>query len=122
MIIGVGVDLVAISRMGNAIHTPGFLERVFTEFELSYYENSGKRKETLAGIFAVKEAMAKALGTGIGAVGCRSVEVLHTEQGAPYVALHDTALDRMVAIGGKKIFVSISHEGDMAMAQVVLEG
>lgn len=81
-----GIDLVEIDRVARAVKRDRFTERVFTERERQYA--AGKRAETLAGMFAAKEAAAKALGTGFKGIRYTDIEILHSDSGAPYIELH----------------------------------
>ncbi len=123
-IIGVGTDLCAISRIERAIGKEHFLTRIYLDGERAYLETKGKqRAQSAAAMFAAKEAAAKALGTGFaGGIEPWHIEVTHAENGAPGLALHGAAQARLEAIGGARTHLSISHEGDMAMAFVVIEG
>ncbi|MED9821897.1 MAG: holo-ACP synthase [Christensenellales bacterium] len=123
-IIGIGTDLCAVSRMERAIAKAHFYERVFLDGERTYLADRGRaRAQSAAAMFAAKEAVAKALGTGFSSgVTAWSVEVTHDERGAPGVCLHDGALARLKEIGGGRVLLSLTHEGDMAMAFAVIEG
>lgn len=123
-IIGIGTDLCAVSRMEKAIQKEHFYTRVFFEGERAYLDAKGKaRAQSAAAMFAAKEAVAKALGTGFArGVEPWVIEVTHGEGGAPGVVLHGEALARLEAIGGGRVLLSLTHEGDMAMAFAVIEG
>lgn len=99
----IGTDIVKISRIEKSIEKSSFLSSVFTENEIAY----SKKSESFAGIFAAKEAYLKALGTGI---NCRlnTIEILHNSKGKPYIN------------GVQKSDLSISHDGDYAVATVIL--
>ena len=86
---GVGVDLCAVSRMERALEKPGFLARVFAPQERAYLEEKGRgRAQSAAARFAAKDAVAKALGTGMsGGVCFEQIEVTHDALGAPCVQL-----------------------------------
>ena len=124
MLTGVGVDLCAVSRMERALEKPGFASRIFTEQERAYLEEKGRsRAQSAAAMFAAKEAVAKALGTGFaGGVEPWVIEVTHGEHGAPGIRLHGDALARLEEIGGGRVLLSLTHEGDMSMAFAVIEG
>lgn len=98
----IGTDIVQISRIEKSIKSQSFLDEVFTKQELEYC----KRAENYAGIFAAKEAYFKAIGTGI-TRPVRKVEILHTGNGKPYI------------FGDENSDVSISHDGDFAIAVVI---
>jgi len=87
----IGVDIVQIKRIARAAENPAFLKRVYTAAELEYYKAGGERAETLAGMYALKEAAAKALGTGFNGFNLKDVEVLHDGQGAPHIQFHGKA-------------------------------
>ena len=94
----------------------GFLARFFTVQEADYIRSRGQQAaQSLAGIWAAKEAVLKALGTGI-AFPLREVEIDHTEAGQPVVRLHGKAAE---AAGESIFLVSITHEGGMAAAVAV---
>lgn len=122
MILGVGVDIVQVSRIERLLSKPGFLKRVFTEKEVERFEHDGYPPQTIAGVFAAKEAVSKALGTGFSGFGTRDIEILPGEFGAPHAKLYNGARDRFSYLGGANIHVSISHEQEYAIALAVLEG
>lgn len=123
-IIGIGTDMCAVSRMEKAIQREHFYERVFFEQERAYLEKKEiARGQSAAAMFAAKEAVAKALGTGfIRGIMPWTIEVTHGESGAPGVMLHGAARERLEAIGGGAVHLSLTHEGDTAMAFVIIEG
>jgi holo-[acyl-carrier protein] synthase len=98
-----GIDIVKISRIEKAAESEAFVNRVFTESEREYCKNSA----SLAGLFAAKEAYLKALGTGIDR-RMTEVEIAHDEKGKPYIK------------GVQNSDLSISHDGDFAVASVIL--
>lgn len=109
---GLGLDLCEIDRMRPHLEDR-FLERNFTEGEADYIRSRGEQAaQSMAGIWAAKEAVMKALGTGI-AFPMREVEICHTELGQPTVALHGKAAE--TALGGS-FLLSITHECGMAAA------
>lgn len=122
MIVGVGVDICEVERIGRAVQKGAFLERYFTEEERAYLAERGSvRDQSAAGIFAAKEAMLKALGTGL-LIPLRDVGVSHTEAGAPQAVLAGAAAARLSELGGARMHLSISHDGGMAVAMAVAEG
>ena len=123
-IVGIGTDMCTVSRIAKAIETEHFYQSVYLDGERAYLAAKGRGKaESAAAMFAAKEAVAKALGTGFAkGVGVAMIEVTHDELGAPGVLLHDGAKERLAAIGGKRVLLSLTHEGDMAMAFAVIEG
>ena len=119
-VIGIGTDLCAVSRMEKAIAKEHFYTRVFLEGERAYLDGKGKtRAQSAAAMFAAKEAVAKALGTGFArGVMPWTIEITH-EGGVPGVHLHGAAQERLTTLGGGRVLLSLSHEGDMAMAFAV---
>ena len=87
MVIATGVDIVKIARFANM--TAHFQSRVYTQYEQAYIAKKGPA--TAAGLFAAKEAVAKALGTGISGFWPTDIEITHSQQGAPVVTLHSNA-------------------------------
>jgi len=116
--LSVGVDLVEIRRIAAlmAQHGERFTGRVFTPGEVA---DCGGRAESLAARWAAKEAVAKALGTGIGAVGWQEIEVVRGESGCPAVILHGRAAALAAARGLTRWALSLAHDGGMALAFVV---
>lgn len=112
-----GIDLVEIDRVARALKNDRFAERVFTERERRYAD--GKRTETFAGMFAAKEAAAKALGTGFQGIRHTDIEILHNDAGAPYLELHGRAA---ALAAGKRAQVSITHSRTSAAAVVLIGG
>lgn len=117
MIKGIGIDIVELARIESIVkRNERFIDRLLTDAEKKAYktlENDHRKMEFLAGRFAAKEAFAKAIGTGIGKVGFLDIHVLPDQHGAPRLAAN--------GYEGHKIFVSITHSRDYAVAQVVLE-
>jgi holo-[acyl-carrier protein] synthase len=116
-----GIDLLEIERLRDAIATHGerFLQRIFTPRELE--ANAGKI-ESLAGRFAAKEAVSKALGCGIGDVSWKEIEILRAESGAPQLILHGAA-ERMASEQGLTNWsLSLSHSQSHAVAMAVAIG
>ncbi|MDO5116842.1 MAG: 4'-phosphopantetheinyl transferase superfamily protein [Synergistaceae bacterium] len=121
MIRGVGVDLCGIERMKRAIARSGFKERLFSAGEIAYAESNGGAASHYAAAFAAKEALAKAGGWGLGKMGLDSCEVVRTECG-PRFSFSEAFQRRLADEKITAVFLSISHEADMAVAVVVLEG
>jgi holo-[acyl-carrier protein] synthase len=116
-----GVDLIEISRIEEVIarHGRHYLERIYTPAEL---EHCGRRVESLAGRFAAKEAVAKALGCGIGDVTWQEIEILGDEQNAPILKLYGTAERKARELGVSDWSISISHSQSHSVAFVVMTG
>lgn len=117
---GIGVDLCAIGRMQAALEREGFAERVFTSEEIAYASSQVLPARHFAAAFAAREALAKAGGWGIGLMGLKSCRVERTKQGPRFIFSEKFAA-RLVAEKIGAVHLSISHEGDMAVAFVVLE-
>jgi holo-[acyl-carrier protein] synthase len=125
MIVGIGIDLAFISeiqRLGSVADGP-FMRRVFTERERAYAEScESTRAESFAGMFAAKEAAFKALAhTRDNFFDLRSVEVLHAESGMPYIEENAVVRQAMEHVGASNLLVSITDEGDFALAIVVAQ-
>ena len=115
---GIGFDLCEIARMEKQAENERFLSRFFTDQEADFIRSKGKNKaQTMAGIFAAKEAFAKAMGTGI-AFELKDVEVLHSEAGQPFYAVTGEAAR---ISGSDRFTLSISHDGGMAGAVCIRE-
>ncbi len=115
-----GVDIVEIPRVGRVAERYGrrFLDRVYTEREQAYCRG---RAPQLATRFAAKEAVMKALGTGVRGVPWKDVEVVRRRGRAPAIELHGAAAARAASMGIERMAVSLSHSRDMAVAFVVAE-
>ena len=118
MVKGVGLDVCEITRMEKLIQNDRFLTRFFTPDEVSYVRSRGTgAARTLAGLFAAREALGKALGGGID-FDLKEAEICHTEKGAPYYRLSGKLKDR---IGGGRLSLSVSHDGGIAVAVCLFE-
>ena len=85
-IFGIGIDIIEINRIENVLErTPRFLERNFTEKEIDYFKQKNFKSESIAGNFASKEAISKAIGTGIRGFRLKDIEILRDELGKPIV-------------------------------------
>ncbi len=123
-IIGIGIDIAVIPRIGESIERYGarFLNRVFHPSEIEFSEKRKKNTEYLAGCFAVKEAALKALGDFPGkGLAWTDIYISHEETGKPVLHFENRALDLYNQKGVAHSFVSISHDGDNAIAYVILE-
>jgi holo-[acyl-carrier protein] synthase len=125
MILGTGIDIVEIKRLTASIQRYGdaFLNRVYAAEELNGAPTSEQtRAAYFAGRWAVKEAVAKAFGTGIGA-SCTMTDVIVTNDsaGKPLLELRGSAAETARTLGIAKIHISISHERDYAVAQAIAE-
>ena len=121
MILCSGIDIIEISRMDliNPAIRQRFIARVYTQAEIN---QAGNRSDALTGLFAAKEAVSKALGTGIGYVHWQDIEILHLPTGQPIVKLHRNAKIVADKKGLQTWSVSISHDRDKVVAMAVAIG
>lgn len=119
-----GTDIVEISRIRKLLqkNSTEFLSRIFTESELREASAKKNSAEYLAGRWAVKEALSKALGCGIGAeCNWKDINTTNNARGAPKTSLSGAASKTSLGKKVKKIHVSISHERNFASSTVILE-
>ncbi len=124
MIVGIGTDIVETKRISRILHRFGdkFQSRVLTSNEMTSLAAQSDRVSWLAKRFAAKEAVVKALGTGVGGgVHFRQIEVTRLEYGAPGIVLTGAALARARRLGASRWHVSLSDERGYAIAFAVLE-
>lgn len=124
MLLGLGTDLIETRRVEQSIDRFGdrFLERIFSPREIAYCKRKKNAAESFAARFAAKEAGAKALGTGISrGVTWKDFEVKRETSGRPSLHLSGRAAELALAIGVKRIQLSLTHSRDLAMAVVVVE-
>jgi holo-[acyl-carrier protein] synthase len=116
-----GIDLIEIERIERALarHGERFYKRFFTPQEVDYCQG---RAASLAGRFAVKEAVAKALGTGIGDFNWTDVEVICDGRGRPTLILHNRAREIAHAQGRSEWSISLSHTDKIAIGMAVAYG
>ncbi len=115
---GIGIDLCEISRMEKLMADDRFMNRWFTPEEIRYVLAKGKgAAQTLAGLYAAREALAKALGSGID-FDLKEAEILHTQTGTPYFRLSGRLAER---VSGNRILLSITHDAGVAAAVCILE-
>jgi|TARA_B110000503_G_scaffold38382_1_gene63014 holo-[acyl-carrier protein] synthase len=124
MIIGIGTDIVKISRIKEAYdrHKNRFAEKILRPAELNIFQEKQQSISYLAKRFAAKEAASKALGTGIGSISWQDIEIRNDSSGAPILLLLGAAQIRMEVLGATQSFVSLSDEVNHAVAFVVLSG
>jgi holo-[acyl-carrier protein] synthase len=123
-VLGIGVDLVECARIQHSLDRFGerFLHRVFTDGEIAYSQSMKFPARHLAARFAAKEALSKAFGTGIGkAMGWKDIDVHKKPSGEPFVVLHDAGKRLAAERGVTKVFITLSHTDNHAMAMIVLE-
>ena len=126
MILGIGTDLVEVSRIDQKVKDrPGFMERVFSAGEISYCQRQAHPAENFAARFAAKEAFLKALGTGMEATyDLHLIEVANHSNGQPYLRLADELHQLVLKKTDSKPFfihLSLSHTKNMASAYIVIE-
>lgn len=122
MIYGIGIDVVEVGRIEEAIVKLGdaFLDRLFTKGEREYCEKQMRPALHFAARFAAKEAVSKALGTGIGGqAGWLDMEVIRVESGAPKMVFIGRAADFLAVEGIAEVQVSLSHAKEYAAANAV---
>lgn len=124
MIVGTGIDIVEVPRVGQSIERFGdrFLNRVFTAAEIRYCQPKANRVERFAARFAAKEAAMKAIGTGMrGGVSWQDFEVGREPGGRPTMVFHGKAAEVAQALGVRRTHLSVSHTEGHAVAYVILE-
>lgn len=122
MIVGIGCDIIEIERIARAIKSESFIRRVFTAEEAVYCQRRGQQAAaSFAARFAAKEAVLKALGTGLREGSLQEIAVDNDGLGKPLVQLsgHFAALSRQ--LGVKNIQISLSHSRELATAYVIME-
>ncbi|ASS40391.1 holo-ACP synthase [Fusobacterium sp. oral taxon 203] len=121
MIIGIGNDIIEIERIEKAISKEGFKNKIYSQRELKNIQKRGNRTETYAGIFSAKEAISKAIGTGVREFSLTDLEILNDDLGKPYVVVSEK-LDKILR--NKKedyqIEISISHSKKYAIAMAII--
>ena len=124
MIVGTGIDIAEVPRIGQAIERFGerFLQRIFTVGEIRYCDSKANRVERYAARFAAKEAAMKALGTGWNhGVRWRDCEVVRAPGGRPTMTFHGKAGEFAAKMGVRNIALSLTHTTEQAIAQLILE-
>jgi holo-[acyl-carrier protein] synthase len=118
MKVATGIDMIEIDRVESVVarHGRRYTERVYTANEIA---QSGKRSESLAALFAAKEAVSKALGCGIGDVSFHEIEIIDDDKGAPHLQLHGAAAKLAKELCLTTWSVSLSHSLNLAIAMVV---
>ncbi len=121
MIVGIGNDIIEIERKEKAISKEGFKNKIYTQRELKNIEKRGNRTETYAGIFSAKEAISKAIGTGVREFSLTDLEILNDDLGKPYVVVSEK-LDKILKTKKEdyQIEISISHSRKYATAMAII--
>ena len=123
MTIAIGTDIVEIRRIADVLERQGdkFVQRILTASEIEEYRARGNSVAFLAKRFAAKEAIAKALGTGIGrGISFQQMVVSNNAEGAPQVELQSSALEQLTLLGGTNVLLSLSDEKNYALAYVAI--
>lgn len=118
MIITTGIDLIEIDRIKESIKNERFLKRVFSDLEISLFNERGNNPAVIAANFCVKEAFSKSIGTGIRGFSLNEVSVLRDSLGAPYMEFTGRAKE-IVTKMGLTFSVSITHTHIYASAIVI---
>ncbi len=122
-VVGIGTDLLAVERIEPVWQRHGerFARRILTEPEYQLWCQRERNLNFLAKQFAIKEALAKALGTGIAAgVGFQELCVLRDDRGAPFARLSGRAKERMLQLQGRQASVSLSDDAGFVLAFAVI--
>ena len=121
MIVGIGNDIIEIERIEKAISKEGFRNKIYTQRELENIKKRGNRAETYAGVFSAKEAISKAIGTGVREFSLTDLEILNDDLGKPYVVVSEK-LDKIIKSKKEdyKIEISISHSKKYAIAIAII--
>ena len=121
MIVGIGNDIIEIERIEKAISKESFKNKIYTQRELENIEKRGNRTETYAGIFSAKEAISKAIGTGVREFSLTDLEILNDDLGKPYVVVSEK-LDKILKTKKEdyQIEISISHSRKYATAMAII--
>ena len=121
MIVGIGNDIIEIERIEKAISKESFKNKIYTQRELKNIEKRGNRTETYAGIFSAKEAISKAIGTGVREFSLTDLEILNDDLGKPYVVVSEK-LDKILKTKKEdyQIEISISHSKKYATAMAII--
>lgn len=114
----IGIDIVHVNRIERLLQKENFLNRFFTDDEKKYLENRHFRHESIAGLIAAKEAVAKAFQVGIGdELAFKDIEILHTDTNSPFVNIASNKINLLMKEKGfSKININISHDGEYATA------
>ena len=123
VIVGIGIDIIEIERIGAAVERDGFVRRVFTAAEREYCDGRGvQRPASYAARFAGKEAVMKAFGTGLSAGTWQDVEILADANGRPTVKLSGRFGELAAKMSVSAVHISLTHAREYAAAQAVLLG
>ena len=121
MIVGIGNDIIEIERIEKAISKEGFKDKIYTQRELENIKKRGNRAETYAGVFSAKEAISKAIGTGVREFSFTNLDILNDDLAKPYVVVSEK-LDKIIKSKKEdyQIEISISHSKKYATAMAII--
>ena len=121
MIVGIGNDIIEIERIEEAISKESFKIKIYTQRELENIKKRGNRAETYAGVFSAKEAISKAIGTGVREFSLTDLEILNDDLGKPYVVVSEK-LDKIIKSKKEdyQIEISISHSKKYVIAIAII--
>ena len=111
-----GVDIVKIDRFNDIKNKTTLLNNIFNENEIKYIEKRNYNSNTVAGLFASKEAVLKAIKKGINDYSLKDIEISHNEDNAPFIILHNSLKEEY---DENNFSISISHDGDYAVAYAI---
>ncbi|MDY5627656.1 MAG: holo-ACP synthase, partial [Clostridia bacterium] len=117
----VGIDILKISRLENLASNQKFLSKVFSKKEIEYFKTRNFNKNTVAGAFCAKEALAKAIGCGLSGLPLTEISVVRNNMGKPYFEFSPEAENALKMYKAQKIALTISHDNDMAIAYVCID-
>lgn len=112
----VGIDIVEIGQVNRIKNLEHFLDKYFALEEISYIKTKTKKEQTIAGIFAAKEAFLKALEIGIGVIPLCEVVIAHKENNSPYLKITQSVKNQLEKYGFNNVDISISHGGNYSVA------
>lgn len=120
-IYGIGTDIVDVERIKNAVDKNiRFLNRNFTDKELEIFDLENLQYGRIAGNFALKEALSKALGTGIRKFNLKDIEVLRNPLGKPIINVYNELYELLENLGITEIMATMSHEKKYAVGTIIL--
>lgn len=125
MILGLGIDIIDTPRVKKIADEYGedFIVKIFTDSEIDYCRSKNNPEINFGARFAAKEALLKALGTGLrGDINWKDIEIMNDSLGKPSIKLNGKAAESSNKLGVTRVTVSLSHTKDYAVAVVILEG